>query len=59
MSKIELLPYQEEALKAIFAYWAQGGDNPLVEMATGTGKSRVIAKLVRNIIGLENDRAEK
>jgi len=43
---IVLRPYQEEALKAVFDYWQQGGGNPLVEMATGTGKSVVIAKLV-------------
>jgi len=43
---IVLRYYQEEALKAVFDYWEQGGGNPLVEMATGTGKSVVIAKLV-------------
>jgi len=47
---ITLRPYQEEALKAVFDYWAQGGGNPLVEMATGTGKSMVIAKLVRDCL---------
>jgi len=47
---INLRPYQHEALQAIFAYWQKGGGNPLVEMATGTGKSMVIAKLVRDIL---------
>jgi len=50
MSRIELRPYQEDALKAVFDYWAKGGGNPLVEMATGTGKSMVIAKLVRDCL---------
>jgi len=48
--KIELRPYQEEALKAVFDYWAKGGGNPLVEMATGTGKSMVIARMVHDCL---------
>jgi len=47
---IELRKYQEEAIAAIFDYWKKGGGNPLVEMATGTGKSMVIAKLVRDCL---------
>lgn len=46
---IELRPYQSEAIDALFDYWGQGGGNPLVEMATGTGKSLVIADLVRRL----------
>jgi len=48
--KNELRPYQRQALKAVFDYWAQGGGNPLIEMATGTGKSMVIAKLVHDVL---------
>lgn len=47
---MELRPYQQEALDAIFDYWRRGGGNPLVDLATGTGKSVVIAKLVRQVV---------
>jgi DNA repair protein RadD len=46
---IQLRDYQQAAIDAVYAYWEQGGGNPLVEMATGTGKSMVIAELVRRI----------
>ncbi len=46
---IELRSYQNDAIDAIYDYWDQGGGNPLVEMATGTGKSMVIAELVRRV----------
>lgn len=42
--------YQIEAEKAVFDYWEDGGENPLVEMATGTGKSVVIARLNRRLL---------
>jgi DNA repair protein RadD len=45
----ELRPYQREALAALENYWSQGGGNPLVTMATATGKSVVIARLIRDI----------
>jgi DNA repair protein RadD len=44
-----LRPYQEEALRALHAYWDAGGGNPLVAMATATGKSVLIAKLICDI----------
>lgn len=44
---IKLRPYQTEAMNAIYKYWAEGGGNPLVDMATGLGKSVVIAELAR------------
>lgn len=46
---IVLRPYQEKAISSIMEYWGSGGGNPLVEMATGTGKSMVIAKLVQDL----------
>lgn len=46
----ELRPYQRQAIDAILSYWSQGGGNPLVDMATGTGKSVVIATLVRELL---------
>lgn len=45
-----LRPYQREAIDAVRAYWTEGGDNPLVCMATGTGKSVVIATLTRELV---------
>ena len=48
---INLRNYQQEALDSIFNYWASPkSGNPLVEMATGTGKSLVIAALAKKII---------
>ena len=48
---MELRPYQAQAIEAVRAYWNEGGGNPLVDLATGTGKSVVIARLVRDLIG--------
>lgn len=50
MSALELRPYQQEAVQAVFDYWAQGGGNPLVDMATGLGKSVVLATMVKRLI---------
>lgn len=47
---MDLRPYQREALDAIFGYWRNCGGNPLVDLATGTGKSVVIAELCRALI---------
>lgn len=46
----ELRPYQREACDAVRSYWAAGGGNPLVDLATGLGKSIVIAELTRSLI---------
>lgn len=46
----ELRPYQREAIDAVHAYWDRGGGNPLVDLATGTGKSVVLAQLVRDVV---------
>lgn len=42
--------YQAEAENAVFDYWAGGGGNALVDLATGTGKSVVIANVVRRLL---------
>lgn len=47
---ITLRPYQNDAIAAVKSYWERGGGNPLVEMATGTGKSMVIAELTRSLM---------
>lgn len=42
--------YQTNAVDSVYDYFANGGKgNPLVAMPTGTGKSLVIAFLIRNI----------
>jgi hypothetical protein len=46
---MELRSYQAHALKALDEYWTAGGGHPLVAMATGTGKSVLIAKLIADI----------
>jgi DNA repair protein RadD len=45
-----LRPYQQRALDAIFDFWNRGGGSPLVDLATGTGKSLVIAALNRTLV---------
>lgn len=47
---MQLRTYQLEALDALFAEWAAGGDNLLVEMATGCGKSLVIAEMCQRLV---------
>ena len=47
---MQLRPYQSAAVESIFDYWMKGGGNPLVDLATGTGKSMVIATLTRRLI---------
>jgi DNA repair protein RadD len=46
----ELRPYQRQALDALEAYWNSGGGNPLLSLATATGKSLVIAWLIRDLL---------
>lgn len=52
---IQLRPYQQEAIDAVLAYWREGGQNPLVDLATGLGKSVVIAKLTRDLLAAYPD----
>src|SRR6516165_1493245 len=46
----QLRPYQRSALDAFDTYWHNGGGHPLVAMATATGKSLVIAWLIRDLM---------
>ena len=41
---------QREAIDAIFAYWQDETGNPLVDMATGLGKSVTIGSLTQEIL---------
>ncbi len=47
---LSLRPYQEAAIDALFAFWEKGGENGLIELATGTGKSLVQAKLFERLV---------
>lgn len=42
--------YQEEAVQAIFDYWSEEPGNPLVDMATGTGKSITAATVAHRLV---------
>ena len=46
---MDLRPYQVEALQALDAYWHVGGGHPLAVLATATGKSVLIGKLIADI----------
>ena len=46
---LTLRPYQTEALAAAFRFWRDGGGDPLLDLATGTGKSLLIGELVRRL----------
>ena len=47
---IQLRPYQEAAVDAVLNYWRAGGENPLIELATGCGKSLTQAALFRRLL---------
>ncbi|MGF9564137.1 DEAD/DEAH box helicase family protein [Neorhizobium sp. BT27B] len=42
--------YQEEAVEALFDYWGEEAGNPLIDLATGTGKSMVMATVIRQLV---------
>lgn len=47
---ITLRPYQDAAIDAVFEYWRSEAGNPLVELATGLGKSLVVAEMCRRLL---------
>jgi len=47
---LQLRPYQSAAIAATYDYWASEGGNPLIDLATGTGKSLVMAELTRGLV---------
>lgn len=47
---IALRDYQQQSIDAVLDYWRRGGGNPLVEMATGLGKSVVIGEMTRSLL---------
>lgn len=44
-----LRPYQEAAIGSLLEYWQKDGTNPLVDMATGLGKSVVVAETAKRV----------
>lgn len=42
--------YQEEAVQAVFDYWQEEAGHPLIDMATGTGKSGTLAMLIKRLL---------
>lgn len=47
---IRLREYQDASITNLFDYWAGGGGNALIDLATGLGKSVVIAKIVKDLL---------
>ena len=47
---ISLRPYQQESIDQLMGYWQRGGGNPLVDMATGLGKSIVVARINQQLV---------
>ncbi len=47
----QLRPYQTQAIDSVLSYWSSGGGNPLVDMATGLGKSITIGDLTQRLMG--------
>ena len=46
-----LRPYQRKAIDAVFNYWQEGeAGNPLLDLATGTGKSVILATLMKELL---------
>lgn len=45
-----LRPYQRDAIDAVYDYWSTDGGNALIDLATGTGKSVVLATLMRELL---------
>ena len=53
---LTLRPYQQAAVEAVYKHLRERDDNPCVVLPTGTGKSLVIAKLVRDAVAQWNGR---
>ena len=42
--------YQEDAVESLFDYWQDEPGNPLIDLATGTGKSMVMATVIQRLV---------
>jgi DNA repair protein RadD len=53
----DLRPYQRSAIDGLYDYWAsKKGDNPLIVAPTGSGKSLIIAHLVKDAMSFPGTR---
>ena len=51
----ELRDYQKEAVEGLYSYWAKGaGSHPLIVAPTGSGKTAIIAQIVRDAMSFPN-----
>ena len=46
---LKLRHYQESAVQSLFDYWGEEAGNPLIDLATGTGKSAVMATIIQRL----------
>ncbi|MBL9030135.1 MAG: DEAD/DEAH box helicase family protein [Phycisphaerae bacterium] len=54
--RIELRPYQREAVDRVYAHLRERDDNPCVVIPTGGGKTPIIATICRDAVGQWNGR---
>lgn len=54
---LELRPYQSAAIDGLYRYWAdKRGDNPIIVAPTGSGKSLIIAHLIKDAMSYPGTR---
>ena len=54
--KLQLRPYQQEAVDSVYRYLREHDDNPCVVLPTAAGKSVVIGKIASDAVSLWNGR---
>ncbi len=55
--KFELRDYQKEAVDGLYNYWAgKAGDNPLIVAPTGSGKTAIIAQIIKDAMSFHGTR---
>jgi len=53
----ELRDYQKEAVDGLYNYWAgKAGDNPLIVAPTGSGKTAIIAQIIKDAMSFQGTR---
>ena len=53
----ELRDYQRESIDGLYNYWAsKAGDNPLIVAPTGSGKTAIIAQIIKDAMGFPGTR---
>jgi len=50
-----LRPYQRQSIDALMSYWGNGGGNGLIDLATGLGKSVVVATICKELLAAYPD----